>query len=567
MKLRRACRSESGSLISLHSNNPCMWFQVARAVVATLILLATSEVFAVRRERTITTWRPLHYSVNITLNDRLSQIVSAETAVEVLVLKKLETIDFDFGDLTTDRVAIDDSPVRFSHRNGSLVVSTPKPLNPGTRITVTIAYHGEPKDGLILTKDKDGRPSAIGDNWPNRVHQWIPSLDHPSAKATVTFTVTTAPGQLVVANGTLDRVETVPNGNRIWTYNETVAVPPYCMIIAVGDFARLQPLSSSGYSLSYYVPRSDDAVAEKGFSSAAPALQMFSQLVAPYPYEKLALIVGATRFGGMENSSAIVFTPTLFNRNGNADVSRTFGIPRGTVSLVAHEIAHQWFGDSVTESTWSDLWLSEGFATYFAGLFLQKHDGEEAFQNYMQSAAEKYFAYEKKMLTPVFDPETEDLFKLLNPNNYEKGAWILHMLRSRLGDEKFFRGIRTYFQAHKNSVASSEDLRAALEQASATNLRPFFRRWVYDSGHPKYDVTWSWNKKRRGVTIQLSQVQDGDLFEDPVEILLVGPKSSRTITITPRVKQTVQFVSSNEQPTRIQIDPRGLLLKEVRIKG
>src|SRR5688500_1294949 len=167
------------------------------------------------------------------------------------------------------------------------------------------------------------------------------------------------------------------------------------------------------------------------------------------------MIVGATQFGGMENASAIVFSSTLFNPKQRVKISKRYGIPKGTVALIAHEIAHQWFGDSVTESTWADLWLSEGFATYFAGLFLQRYDGEAAFREYMRQAAENVFQYEKKNRTPIFDRNTEDLFALLNANNYQKGAWVLHMLRSSLGDEAFFRGIRNYYEAHKNATAST----------------------------------------------------------------------------------------------------------------
>src|SRR5205814_7058150 len=142
------------------------------------------------------------------------------------------------------------------------------------------------------------------------------------------------------------------------------------------------------------------------------------------------------------------FASGLFDLRSNEKMSTHFGIPQRIESVVAHEIAHQWFGDSVTESTWSDLWLSEGFATYFAGLFIEKSDGEEAFHDYMRNAAQKYFAYEKTRSAPIYDNETEDLMRLLNANNYEKGAWVLHMLRMRLGDDKFFRGLRAYYNAH-----------------------------------------------------------------------------------------------------------------------
>src|SRR2546427_9923820 len=235
------------------------------------------------------------------------------------------------------------------------------------------------------------------------------------------------------------------------------------MVIAVSEGAKIDAHQPAVTPLSYYVPQKDAAYAAKGFAAAAPALAFFSTTVAPYPYEKLALIVGATRFGGMENSSAIVFTNTLFDLRGNEKMSARFGIPERIESVVAHEIAHQWFGDSVTESTWADLWLSEGFATYFAGLFIQKHDGEDAFREYLRNAAQRYFNFEKRAQSPIHDTETTNLMSLLNPNNYEKGAWVLHMLRSQLGDEAFFKGVREYYNSHKEGNATTEDLRTALE--------------------------------------------------------------------------------------------------------
>src|SRR6185436_16115715 len=159
--------------------------------------------------------------------------------------------------------------------------------------------------------------------------------------------------------------------------------------------------------LAFYVPTTDRDFALQGFAAANPSLKFFSTTIAPYPYEKLDLIIGATRFGGMENSSAIVFTSTLFEPRPQESLSSVFKIREGLVRVVAHEIAHQWFGDSVTEATWADLWLSEGFADYFAGLFIQRSEGEEAFRVYMQHEAEVYFNYEKSVRGPIHDTETE----------------------------------------------------------------------------------------------------------------------------------------------------------------
>jgi aminopeptidase N len=538
-----------------------------------LTIFVSSISVAARVERLIETWQPQNYVVSLKLNDQLSEIVNATARIDILVLKKTTVIDFDFGEMKTTSVKIDSKAASFTHKNGKLEVQLAEAANPGTKIVVQVAYEGKPKDGLIMSADKDGKPSVVGDNWPNRVHHWIPSLDHPSAKATVTFNVTASPRQEVVANGKLQNILATADGNRTWTYTMAAPIPPYCMIIAVGEFARLVPGERTPAPLLYYVPGADRDVAMKGFAPSIPSLRYFNEIIAPYPYENLALIVGATQFGGMENSSAIVFTSTMFDPKPKAKISRRFGIPSGTVSLIAHEIAHQWFGDSVTESTWADLWLSEGFATYFAGLFVQRYEGEETFREYMKKAAEDVFAYEKKSRTPIFDRDTEDLFQLLNANNYQKGAWVLHMLRSSLGDEVFFRGIRGYYHAHEDRTASTEDLRAAFEKASGKDLKDFFQRWVYGVGHPKYRVSSEYLAKEGALRIVLRQIQEGDAFTDPVPVTVRTADGIRDLLMKPTGKEAVATIRLSEEASRnsylnfnVQVDPRNTLLKEVITK-
>ena len=536
-------------------------------LIRVLILLAflSSQAFAARVERLIDTWRPIHYLVNIALNEQLSEITSASVRINVSIVKPTRTIDLDFGDLTIDGATLNSTSVPFTHKDGKLLFALPQALSPGDALVLTVNYHGKPKDGLVLANDKDGKPEAMGDNWPNRVHHWIPVLDHPSAKATVTFNITAPASQEVVANGRLDHV--TANGTlRTWSYTEGVPIPPYCMMIGVGQFAKVEPARGAITPLSYYVPMSERELAQKGFSPGAPALEFFTQTVAPYPYEKLALIVGATRYGGMENSSAIVFTSTIFNRPTRPAMSKAFGVPAGNVTLIAHEIAHQWFGDSVTESTWSDLWLSEGFATYFAGLFVQRYESEEAFQQYMKDASTQVFNYEKEHRTPIHDRDTENLMELLNPNNYQKGAWVLHMLRSNLGDAAFFRGIRAYYEAHKSSVASTEDLRAALEKTSGKDLRAFFARWVYDAGHPQYELKWFWLGKKE-LRVVLSQFQLGNAFVDPVHITISTAKGKRDVVLKPAGKLYIERIPLRDKPVQIDFDPDNRLLDEATVKA
>ena len=533
------------------------------ALFAALLILACFAVFGQRHERLITSWQPYQFDINLTLDSGLTQITSATTDVSVLIDQdNVNTIDLDFGSMPVRGVSVDGQPVRFVQHDERLDVFLDKTASRGQKLKISVVYSGKPADGLTLTKDTDGLPTAIGDNWPDRVHNWIPCLDHPSAKAPVKFTVTAPAENAVTANGAFVSEKDNSDGTRTWIYDETRPISPYNMVIAVGQFATATLGTVSPVPVSYYVSRSQGQFAEKAFAPAVPSLITFGNLIAPYPFKKLALIVGSTRFGGMENANTIVFTPTFFNNFQTAKQrSARFDIPVGMEEVEAHEIAHQWFGDTVTEKTWADLWLSEGFATYFAGLFLEQNEGKEAFHAYMRQKADSYFAYEKQRRAPIFDTQTEKLFDLLNPNNYEKGGWVLHMLRGMLGDKAFFDGLKRYYNEHKDSTATSDDLRVALEKASGKDLKGFFDRWIFKAGHPVYQITWS--KAGKGsVRLVLTQMQPDEAFLQPVVLAIKTQAGERRITITPTGKESSLQIKG-PVPQTIVIDPDEYILKEV----
>ncbi len=546
-------------------------------VVILLLLALCSFALAERRERLIENWRPVHYDVSLVFNNELSELTRAETKLDALILRNnLSMIDLDFGALTIDSVSVGGTPARYERQqNDRLNVYLARPARRGERLRLSVVYHGRPADGLILTNDKDGHPSATGDNWPNRVHHWIPALDHPSAKESVNFNVTAPARTLVVANGRLDSRRTNANATQTWAYTEAAPMPPYCMVVAVGEFAHLKPgvmlPTQLTAPVSYYVPPSDQKFALDGFGAAIPSLTYFSQTIAPFPYAKLAHIIGATRFGGMENSGAIIYSRALFDPRENAPVSSRFRVRRGLVELIAHETAHQWFGDAVTPATWADLWLSEGFATYYAGLFVEHAEGQAAFREYMGRKREEYFKYEVTRRAPIHDRVTEDLNELLNPNNYQKGAWVLHMLRAELGEAAFFRGVRAYYRAHLHRTATTEDLRTALERASGRNLREFFARWVYASGHPRYEAAWSWSehgRDRGGVlTLTLKQTQeDGTHYPNAMPVEIVTGTGTRRIKLSPTGRALSTRVYVNKRPTEVRFDPDATILKELSLR-
>ena len=534
-----------------------------KILVFSFVLLLFSLNYAQRKERLLDTWQPTHFDVNLVFNDSLTELTSVTTEVTVLLRKNdVSLIDLDFGAMPVKTVTVDGAAAKFSQHDNKLDVYLASAAREKRQLKVSITYSGKPIDGLILKNDRDGLPSAIGDNWPDRVHNWIPCFDHPSAKASVRFTVTAPAKDDVTANGTLESKKDNGGGTRTWIYAEKSLISPYNMVVAVGQFADAQLKAPSAIPISYYVTHSDGPSGAKGFSSAPASVSLFSQLVAPYPYGKLALIVGATRFGGMENANTIVFAPDLLkNLMTRKPRGKRFDIPSGVEGVVAHEIAHQWFGDSVTESTWADLWLSEGFATYFAGLFLERYEGEAAFRAYMKDNAQEYFAYEKQTRTPIHDTETQDLFALLNKNNYEKGSWVLHELRGVLGDKAFFNGLKIYYNSHKGATATSDDLRAAFEKASGKDLKDFFQRWVFQAGHPIYRISWT-QVNTKTIELKLEQTQPDDAFLMPVTMEITTAAGKQRIQMTPTGKTSTMKIQSSK-PTKVVVDPDDFILKEV----
>jgi aminopeptidase N len=219
-----------------------------------------------------------------------------------------------------------------------------------------------------------------------------------------------------------------------------------------------------------------------------------ARVVGPFPYEKLAHVQSSTVFGGMENASAIFYDDRLFRNR------------RMNVGLIAHETAHQWFGDAVTEHDWPHLWLSEGFATYFSALWTEQSQGDSAFRAQMATTREQIFAdTEAVARRPVIDTIETNLTALLNANSYQKGGWTLHMLRRQVGDSAFFRGIRRYYAAHRHSTAVTEDFRRAVEETSGQSLGWFFDQWLRRPGYATPVLRWDFDSAAGRLRVTIDQ--------------------------------------------------------------
>jgi len=449
----------------------------------------------------------------------------------VLALRRqpgVDTLRLDLVGLRVDSVLVDGRPARFSRDGDALRVALDGAARgdatPGDSLSVTVRYGGEPHDGLIISTDPRGRWQAFGDNWPNRARHWIPSVDHPSDKATVTWTVRAPRGRRVVANGALVDERPVasapgtPRAARVQTrWRESRAIPPYLMVIAAAPLARFD-LDSAACGrtegggclrLQVYVAPEVTGFLPGPFAHAAGMVDFFAALVAPFPYEKLAHLQSATRFGGMENASAIFYADAPFR-------DRTMG-----PGVIAHETAHQWFGDAVTEREWSHLWLSEGFATYFEKLWTRHAMGDSAFRAGMAEIRDEVVRSPVTAERPVLDTAERDYLKLLNTNSYQKGGWTLHMLRVQVGDSAFFRGVRAYYVEHRHGTALTADLQRAVEATSGQQLGWFFDQWLRRPGVAEARVAWRWDAAAKRVVLDVTQEGRFGAYRFPLTVAVV----------------------------------------------
>lgn len=494
----------------------------------------------------------LHYTFRITLRDDVDEI-EGTTTVEVRFLEAgVSRFTLDLASaakgkgMTVSTVTAQGAPATFEHRDDRLRIPVEPASKTGERRSFTIAYHGIPSAGLRIGKNLHGERTFFSDNWPDQVHRWLPTMDHPSDKATSEFHVTAPSRYQVVSNGLLQEETDLGDGRRLTHWKQSVPIATWLNALGVAQFASHHAGSVRGIPLETWVFHQDRARAIPAHEDVARrVLEFYIEHVGPFPYEKLGGVQAAGLGGGMELASAIFY--------GERNI-----LGRGVDSLVAHEVAHQWFGDAVTERDWEDIWLSEGFATYFALLFLEHDRGRDAFVAGLKRGREIVLATEKRnpKLAIIHDNLT-DTRQILNRLVYEKGGWFLHMLRGRVGTTTFWAGIREYYRRHRDGNVSTDDFRRVMEETSGQDLGPFFHQWLKRPGSPEIDGTWHYRADDHRVEIELKQIQKLDSFRLTIQLAIIAEGSDRprieTLDLTERT-QRFEF-SCEKAPASVVLDP------------
>jgi aminopeptidase N len=320
------------------------------------------------------------------------------------------------------------------------------------------------------------------------------------------------------------------------------------MVIGAADFA-VNYAGNAGTIPVYSWVYPEDR--DKGFYDYALAkdiLPFFIKNVGPYAYQKLANVQSKTMFGGMENASAIFY----FENSVKGD--------RKVEALLVHEIAHQWFGNSATESHWQHIWLSEGFATYMTHFYLEKKYGVDSLLKRLQDDRQDVIAFSQKNKRSVVDTTiTSNFMQLLNANSYQKGGWVLHMLRRQLGDAVFLQGIKNYYAQYAGKNAATGDFRKVMEITSGRNLQQFFQQWLYTSGQPAIDGYWHYDNNKKLLSVTITQTQE-TLFAFPLQIGIATGNKTMVRDVAVRDKTTTIKINLPAKPVTISLDPQVNLL-------
>ena len=500
----------------------------------------------------------LCYNIFLDINPQNEYIIG-ETELIFRLNEEKSLVYLNLLGLQVDSVKLDDSAVSFIRDKKGLSI----PINsPHDSLRVQVYYQGRPANdgtGGFFFTDRwvYTMGEALNSNPSSSFRYWVPSHDQPHDKAAVDLYITVPTGLQVVSNGLL--LEKTPvNEKTLFHWQEHHPIATYLIAVSVGDFAHEQQsyesIDGNIIPFEYYYYPEHAGFVQKDWQNTGTMMRFFEETFSSYPFDKYGMVELPVS-GAMEHQTMTSYGQNLLTGNNKFDY------------IVAHELAHQWWGDLVTLKDWREIWLNEGFASYSEALYFEHIGGPEDLKVYMQGLKDLYLKEVRNIgHFPIYDPEY-----MWGGTVYQKGAWILHMLRRQIGDSSFFNLLRTYAQnfAYKNAAIS--DFVSLTEKASGQNLDWFFEQWIYDKGFPEIDIDWDLqqlSENRYEIQIELSQTQTTqDFFVFPLEIGIQMKNFIVLDTLYVEMKNQLFAFETNQEPQNILFDPDGWLLTNIRIKS
>ncbi len=520
------------------------------------------------RERT---YDVLHIKIEVTLDEKQKTVDGKVTTKFVPLRSKFELFELDAGEMKIKKVYLTDGKTlnfQFDSLAQKLRVHLDRAYSLRDTLSVVVEYFvSNPRKGLYFIQPDSAYPDKLYQVWsqgqPEDNHYWFPCYDFPNDKATSEVIATVNKNFVVISNGKLLSVKE-DKGRGLKTYHWFMDKPhsSYLISIIAGEYVKLQDYYLD-IPLEYYVYKSNAKYAMLSFEKTPEIMKFFSKKIGyKYPYNKYAqTIVEDFIYGGMENITATTLTSsTIHDERAHLDVSSD--------GLVAHEMAHQWWGNLLTCRSWEHAWLNEGFATYFTALYFEYSKGKDEFQfsiYNMQRSAKFADMTEKKptVWNRYFDPT--DLF---GPYIYQRGGAILNMIRFILGDELFWKAINYYANKYAYQNVETNDLKIAIEESTGYNLKWFFDQWLYKAGYPIFEVNYTFDENKKIVKLTVEQIQQSDsltpdVFKTPVDVEITTKTGSKTYRIfIDKRKQEFEF-EVDEKPLMVLFDKGNWILKDL----
>lgn len=480
----------------------------------------------------------------------------------------LTQLTFDAADLDVQSVWLGDTSLEYRHEGEKLYITLAEPAVAGQDLTLEIAYNVTPRRGLYFIAPEPEYPHKISHVWSQGQdtdnHYWLPCFDAPNQKSTTEMRVVVPEDFSVVSNGALVENSHDPQAKtRRFHWKQIIPHSSYLITLAAGPFSEIVD-KWEDIPVPYYVLPGREEEARISLGQTPAMVGFFSEKIGVrYPYEKYATVcVQDFIFGGMENTTATTLTDTtLHDKRADQDFS--------SEPLLAHELAHQWFGDLLTCRDWSHGWLNEGFATYFEALWREHNLGHDEFIYEMHANAQNYFQEDKERYRrPLVAYTFNAPIDLFDRHLYEKGSLVLHMIRYLLGETGWWKAINHYVTKHRGQNVISADFERAIEEATGRNLQYFFEQWVYKAGYPAFRLKNEWDEANQTIKFSVAQTQtinhETPLFTLPVEIAF-GLKDGQRETFKVQLEEKEQnfYFKLPSRPVFASFDPANWLLKTV----
>jgi aminopeptidase N len=543
-------------------------WQLSRLALTTL--LVTNASGAPHERERLRTYDVLHYSLAVTIDEQ-SRTVSGSVAMKLVALKPLTVIEVDAAEMTITQVASSPSslPLRFKHVADKLLITPAAPLRLHDTLECRISYFCSPRLGLYFFRPDSGYPDrpwqvwSQGENEDN--HFWFPCYDYPNDKASVEIRATVRDSFMAISNGALVDITDHPETRtRTFRWYNAKPISSYLISLVVGDYTRIEE-TYKAIPVQYYVYPHQNQDARRSFGKTLDMMKFFSERIGyDYPWQKYAqTVVTDFIYGGMENASATTLTDkTIHSERAHLDVSSD--------NLVAHELAHQWFGNLVTCRNWSHSWLNEGFASFFQAVYVEHDRGLDDYQfdimEKQRSVVESDTGMSRR---PTVTDRYVDPFDLFDSRIYARGAVILHMLRNLLGEQMFWSGIKHYLDLYQYDAVSTADFQNAMEEEAGRSLDEFFDQWLYRAGFPEFRVSQRYDADAGTLHLVVHQTQRVDsltpYYRVPVaiEVSTSSGATAYPVTIEAQPKQTISL-SVPTPPLNVVFDKSSSILKTLK---